>query len=178
MHQLILMRHAKAERARAALADHERALTEKGREDAAAIGARLHALGVAPDVVLVSSAKRTVETLNAISRWEGQPNVEVLESLYMAPAARIHDIICELRETVRSVLVVGHNPGIHELAVALAEASGAPSGILPSLRDEFPVASFAEYLILTPWRDMKPTGARLQRFLGPRAPEGPSLQRQ
>ena len=169
MHQLILMRHAKTERLRADLADHERALTAEGREDAAAMGARLHALGVAPDVILVSSARRARETLNAIGPWEDQPNIDVLDSLYMAQASRIRDILRDLRETVRSALVIGHNPGIHELALGLAEASGAPAGLLPGLRAEFPTASVAEYLVLAPWRDLKPAGARLQRYMGPKA---------
>ncbi len=184
MHQLILMRHAKAERARAGLADHERALTPEGGKAAAAMGSRLHAQGVAPDVVLVSSARRTRETLEAIGAWEDQPNIEVMDGLYMAPCAQLRDIIRELRETVRSVLVVGHNPGIHDLAVDLARMSelGNPvmtnpamanplarSNMLASLRREFPTACFAEYLVLTPWRDLKPAAVRLQRYLGPQA---------
>jgi phosphohistidine phosphatase len=166
MHQLILMRHAKAERARAELADHERVLTPEGRAAAASMGARLHALGAAPDVVLVSSARRTRETLDAIGIWEDQPNIEVLEGLYMAPNARLREIIRGLRETARSVLVVGHNPGIHELALDLAGTSAARA----SLRDEFPTASFAEYLVLTPWRDLRPSSVRLQRYVGPKVP--------
>lgn len=175
MHQLILMRHAKAERLVTGLADHERMLTPEGRAAAAAIGVRLHALGVAPDVVLVSSARRTRETLDAIGSWEDQPNIEVLEGLYMAQAARLREIIRDLRETARSVMLVGHNPGIHELALALAEASSAPKDMLASLKEEFPTASFAEYLILTPWRDIKPSSARLQRYLGPNALNPSSL---
>jgi phosphohistidine phosphatase len=176
MHQLILMRHAKAERAKAGLADHERALTPEGRKAAAAMGSRLQAHGVAPDVVLVSSARRTRETLDAIGAWEDQPNIEVLQGLYMASPAQLRDIIRDLRETVRSVLVIGHNPGIHELAVELAQAfnlASAPesgAGMLTSLRSEFPTASFADYLVLTSWRDLKPSSARLQRYLGPAAP--------
>jgi phosphohistidine phosphatase len=168
MHQLILMRHAKAENPHADLADHDRALAPEGRDDAAALGARLQALGLAPDVVLVSSARRTRETLQALASWDEQPNIEVLDSLYMATVPQTLAIIRDLRETVRSVLVLGHNPGIHELAVNLAEASRAPGPALMNLRDGFPTASLAEYLVLTPWRDLKPSLTRLQRFIGPR----------
>lgn len=167
MHQLILMRHAKAEPARPDLADHDRALAPDGREAAAALGVRLRALGLTPDVVLVSSARRTRDTLQALASWDDQPNVEVLDGLYMPTGPQIMGIIRDLRETVRSVLVLGHNPGIHELALNLAEASHAPGEALASLRNGFPTASLAEYLVLTPWRDMKPSLIRLQRFIGP-----------
>lgn len=167
MHQLILMRHAKAEGVRSGLADHERALAPEGRDSAAALGERLRALGLAPDVVLVSSARRTRETLRALAPWEEQPNIEVLDALYMATVPQALAIIRDLRETMRSVLILGHNPGIHELAVHLADASHAPGGMLAGLRDGFPTASLAEYLVLTPWRELKPSRTRLQRFLTP-----------
>lgn len=171
MHQLLLMRHGKAERARADLSDHDRALSRAGRDAALRLRDRLLRLGVEPDVVLVSSARRTRETLDCISFWDEQPNVELLDTLYMAPAARLLDLIRDLRETMRSVLVLGHNPGVHELALALD--AGAPAGSEPhrQLADGFPPARLADFVILTPWRDLRASSARLQRVIDP--PEAP-----
>jgi phosphohistidine phosphatase len=175
MHQMILMRHAKAERARNGLADHDRRLAPEGRAAAAAAGARLRRLGIAPDVVLVSSARRTQETLASLGSWEDQPNIEILEGLYMAPPARLRDVCLDLRETVRSVLVLGHNPGIHELALSLAEGAESRIDVPAGLRDGFATASFAEFLVLTPWRELRPSSVRLQRYLAPQ-PSGASSE--
>jgi phosphohistidine phosphatase len=71
-----------------------------------------------------------------------------------------------LPETVRSALVVGHNPGLHELAINLA----GPSSVKPELSrlsQGFPTASLAEFLVTTSWHKLSPGAAALQRFLQP-----------
>ena len=170
MHQLILMRHAKAERARADQADHDRALSQTGREAALRLRASLRSLGIEPDVVLVSSARRASETLDCVAFWDEWPNIEMLDTLYMAPAARLFDLVRDLRETMRSVMIVGHNPGLHELALALA--AGGPDQSEPHrlLAQGFPTARLADFLVLTPWRDLRSHSARLQRVIDPPKP--------
>jgi phosphohistidine phosphatase len=171
MHQLILMRHAKAERARDDQADHDRALSPAGREAARRMRGRLRGLAIEPDVVLVSSARRTRETLEGVAFWEDQtPNIEVMETLYMAPAARLLEILRELRETMLSVMLVGHNPGLHELALMLASGAQAREAAHAQLEEGFPTMRAAEFLVLTPWRDLRPAGARLQRVIDPPPP--------
>lgn len=169
MHQLLLMRHAKAVRASAGLPDHSRALAPQGIEAAARMRQTLHELGFAPDVILVSSAKRTQETLIALEPWDDRPNIEVLDTLYMATAARLLDSIRETRETVRSVMVIGHNPGLHELALALAGPK-APAPLL----EHYPTASLTEFTVLTPWQAIKPAMTRFGCFIQPGdTPSGP-----
>lgn len=167
MHQLILMRHAKAERARADQTDHDRALSPVGRDAALRMRKRLGSLAIEPDVVLVSSSRRTRETLERVSFWKEQPNIEVMESLYMAPAGRLLEILRDLRETMLSVLVVGHNPGLHELALTLAGGAQVRSESHALLEKGFPTMRVADFVVLTPWRNLRPEGVRLQRVIDP-----------
>ncbi len=160
MHQLILLRHAKAARGTAGLSDHDRPLTPDGKKAAAAMGAAMRGLGLTPDVILVSSALRTQQTLDALEPWDDRPNIETLPGLYMASYMQIRDSLRELPETVRSVLVIGHNPGIHELAQLLAGGAAA-------LADEYPTAALCEFLIGTAWHKTGPAGATLKRFIHP-----------
>jgi phosphohistidine phosphatase len=171
MHQLILLRHAKAARESAEVSDHDRPLTADGRRAAAAMGQAMRRAGLAPDVVLVSSAVRTQETLDALEAaqvWDERPNIDTLPALYMATHGQIRDFLRDLPETVRSALVVGHNPGLQDLAQTLAGPAGrAGSKAGAKLAEEFPTASLAEFLVTTPWRKLGAGAAALERFLQP-----------
>ncbi len=169
MHQLLLLRHAQAEPAAAGLADHDRALSPRGQADAAAIGRAMRQAGLAPDVVLVSPARRTQQTLaalQAVKLWDERPNIDTLPVLYMAGATRLRDLLRDLPETTRSALLISHNPGVHELARSLS----GPVPMKPELARlaaAYPTATLAEFLITTPWRKLGPGAAALQRFLPP-----------
>ncbi len=166
MHQLFLLRHAKAAAAPAGMADHDRPLTETGRRMALGIGQAMRRAGLAPDVVLVSPALRTQQTLDAAGLWDERPNIDTLPALYMATANQLRDILRGLPETVRSALIVGHNPGLHELARLLAgAASGRPE--LNRLAVDYPTATLSEFLVTTAWRKLGPGAAALQRLLQP-----------
>jgi phosphohistidine phosphatase len=171
MHQLILLRHAKAARASSGISDHDRPLTLEGRKAATAMGETMRNIGLAPDVVLVSSALRTQETLDALEPWEDRPNIETLPNLYMATQPQIRDFLRALPETVRSVLVIGHNPGLHELAQSLAGQSlSGPAAAKPELArlaENYPTASLAEFLVATPWHKLGAPGATFTRFIRP-----------
>jgi phosphohistidine phosphatase len=169
MHQLILLRHAKAARETQGLSDHDRPLTGDGRAAAAAIGRAMRKAGLAPDVVLVSSALRTQQTLDQLESaavWDERPNIDTIPTLYMATPNQLRDSLRDLPETVRSALVIGHNPGLHELAVSLAGTS-SPKPELARLSDGFPTAALAEFLVTTTWHKLAPGAAALQRLLLP-----------
>ena len=169
MHQLILLRHAKAE-PQGKGTDHERALAESGRAAAGRMGGAMRRAGLAPDVVLVSTATRTRQTLDvleSVNVWDEWPNIDALPQLYMATAGQIRDVLQDLPETVRSAMVIGHNPGLHELALSLAGPL-RPSPALKRLDEGFPTAALAEFMIATPWRRLKPGTAALTRLLLPR----------
>ena len=169
MHQLILLRHAKAAPEAAGGTDHDRPLTDTGRRAASAIGRAMRKAGLAPDVVLVSSALRTqqtLETLEAAGVWNEWPNIDSPPVLYMATPNQIRDVLRDLPETVRSALVIGHNPGLHELAFALT-GQADPRHDQARLTTGFPTAAMAEFLVATPWRSLSAQAATLQHFLHP-----------
>ena len=167
MHQLFLLRHAKAVPHTSSLADHERPLTLAGQQAATRLGEAMRRMRLAPDVVLVSSARRTQETFEALEAtglWDEWPNIDRLPNLYMAPAARIGDILRDLAETVRSAMVIGHNPGLHELALALAgQAVARPE--FSALAGAYPTCAFSEFMLSSPWRRLGPGNVALQRYL-------------
>jgi phosphohistidine phosphatase len=164
MHQLLLLRHAKSSWDDAKLADRDRPLNKRGRRAAGTIRQAMLDLGLTPDVVLVSPSRRTQETLAALEPWDDTPLVEQMETLYLASAAQLLAVLRDVNETVRSVMLIGHNPGMHELAVQLAAAS-APNERLTA---GFPTAALAEFAVATQWQRLDAAGTRLVRFLTPR----------
>ena len=167
MRQLLLLRHAKSSWDDPHLSDHTRPLNARGRAAAADMRAAMLALGLAPDVVLVSSARRTLQTLEALLPFPETPLVEPMDALYLATPAQMLAVLHNVAETVRSVLLLGHNPGLHEMARLLADGSGAP-GDAGRLAARYPTAALAEFAVPGPWRTLGPGGARLVRFLCPR----------
>ncbi len=89
MRQLLLLRHAKSSWDDPRLSDHARPLNARGRRAARAMAAAMRDLGLAPDVVLVSSARRTLQTLEALGPLEGPPLIEPMDDLYLAPWQRL-----------------------------------------------------------------------------------------
>lgn len=144
MKRLILMRHGKAERASAG-GDFDRALAERGRGDAALMGRLLADEGLSPDVALVSAARRTQETWEAASDAFPGARASVLRSLYHAPADRILFEAEAAGVENDTVMVVGHNPGIHALAVALLREGGSGSSIVARAESRFPTATVAAF---------------------------------
>ena len=169
MRQLLLLRHAKSSWDSKELADHDRPLNARGREAAAAMRTAMENLGLAPDVVLVSTAKRTLQTLAALEPWAETPLVEPMEGLYLASAPALLKTLREVAETVRSVLLVGHNPGLHELALMLAgaEAAAPASADLRRLAERYPSGALAEFTLAGPWGTLDAGGGRLARFICP-----------
>lgn len=126
--------------------------------------------GLAPEVVLVSTASRTRQTLEALENapvWHEWPNIELLPQLYMATPTQIIGHLRSLPETVRSALVIGHNPGLHELALELA-GSSKPDAATARIDAGYPTGALAEFLITTSWKQLGRGGASLKRFLLPR----------
>lgn len=170
MHQLLLLRHAKSSHDDAALADRARPLSARGHQAAAAMREAMQSLGLAPDLVLVSTARRTMETLEGLSPWEDMPLIEPTERLYMASGQEILGLVREVAETVRSLMVIGHNPGLHEFALALAgaEGNGGDPTALERLHEGYPAGALTEFMLAGPWQGLRADGGQLMRFLAPR----------
>jgi phosphohistidine phosphatase len=124
-------------------------------------------LGLSPDVVLVSSARRALQTLEALQPWDETPIVEAMDRLYLAAVPQLLGVLNGVAETVRSLLLIGHNPGLHELAVQLTGSARDPQEA-KRLAKKFPTGALAEFAVAGPWHDLAPGGARLVRFLAPR----------
>jgi phosphohistidine phosphatase len=169
MRQLLLLRHAKSSWDDPRLPDHARPINARGRRNAAAMADAMRELGLAPDVVLVSSARRTLQTLEAIGPLDGPPLIEPMDALYLAPWQTLLETLRGVRDTARSVLLVGHNPGLHELAMALVGPAGMASGgpMAARLALAYPTATLTEFSIALPWRLLEAGGARLVRILAP-----------
>ena len=151
--------------------DRDRPLTARGRRSAAAMRQAMRDLGLAPDVVLLSSSRRTMETLEVLEPWDDTPLIEPMDSLYLANPMQLLAALHGVAETVRSVLLIGHNPGMHDLALALAgsaTAAGSGGSAERALADSFPTGALAEFVVAKSWWDLREGGGRLVRFLTPR----------
>ncbi len=163
MRRLILLRHGKAERGSATGQDVDRVLTEQGRRDAAAMGESLAALGFVPTLVLVSAASRALQTWRAASPAFPQAAAEVSPRLYLASAEQVWAEVQAAGAGAVAVMVVGHNPGLHELALRLAHTSVGPER--QALENGFPTAAAAIF-------SFEPEVAALAAFMTPKGQAG------
>jgi len=124
MRQLLLLRHAKSSWDDKTLPDRDRPLNPRGRRSAAAMRLAMRDLGLAPDMVMLSPSRRTTETLDALEPWDEVPLIDPMAGLYLATAAQLLEVLHDAPETVRSVMLIGHNPGLHDLAVRLVGPRG------------------------------------------------------
>jgi len=164
------MRHAKSSWDDAGLPDRDRPLSDRGRRAAAAMRGAMRDLGLAPDVVLVSPAARTLATLAALEPWDETPLTEAMEVLYLASPEQLLAVLHGVAETARSVLLVGHNPGMHELATTLVgpAAMTLANEMTRRLAARYPTGTLSEFAIAGPWSGLGEGGGRLLRFLMPR----------
>jgi phosphohistidine phosphatase len=171
MHQLLLLRHARSSWDDTSIPDRDRSLNPRGRRAVVAMRRAMRELGLAPDLILVSSAARTMETSRLLEPWDDTPLIEPLDDLYLASAAHLLATLRDVAETVRTVLLIGHNPGMHELAVMLTDPRGSAENPARAVRDGFPTGALAEFSLTFPWSRLAPGGGRLIRFLTPRSQE-------
>jgi phosphohistidine phosphatase len=122
MRTIMLLRHAKSSWKDAAVADHDRPLSGRGRRDAPRVGRHIAEAGLVPDYVLCSTALRARQTLAAAqAEWAEDVPGAALAELYPTDPDTCVDLLHALPDDVERVLVVGHNPGLEEL---LAELTG------------------------------------------------------
>jgi phosphohistidine phosphatase len=171
MLRLLLLRHAKAAQD-SGEGDFARALTSRGRSDAVKMGRALDTHAYIPDLVLCSPAKRTAETLELlIPELAKAPRVEFLKSLYLASPRKIFDAVCDTLPDVKTVMTVGHNPGMEDLADKLARKpqSKAEAAHRETLREKFPTCGLAVLDFDTvAWSKIEPSTGALTDFLRPK----------
>ncbi len=167
---LMLLRHAKSDWDNPALADYDRPLAKRGRKAAPRMGAEIAALGLRPDLILCSSAVRAKETLALVLPALGSPAPEVVydDAIYMATPAALLTLIRMLPKlgAPSKVMVVGHNPGLEELAQELVGGGGGAAQA--DLAAKFPTCALAAISFeADAWSDVAPGTGRVQHFLTP-----------
>lgn len=174
MRRLLLLRHAKAEHATAGEPDRERPLSERGRKEAARIGAYMAAHSFIPDRAAVSPSARTQETWKyAATAFRPAPAAISAERLYDAQPHAILDVIKSTPSSAHILLVIGHNPGLHELALVLVATGGVDAR--EQLREELPTGGLAIIdFAVDDWSKLHPQSGRLERFIGPKTLEMPT----
>jgi phosphohistidine phosphatase len=167
--RLILLRHAKSEKAEAGQRDHARRLNARGRDDAPMIGAYMARHALVPDRALVSSAARTRETWERVATTlAARPQVIHEERLYDASSEAILALVKETGPGVRTLLVVGHNPGLHDVARLLIASGDVEAR--ERLNEDLPTSGLAVIDFAgKDWRKVHPHGGRLERFVSPRS---------
>jgi phosphohistidine phosphatase len=160
--QLVVMRHAKAEPGGAS--DFDRELAVRGYGDALEAGRWLAGAGFDPDGALVSAARRTAGTWQALAEggsFDVQPTLS--ESLYAAGPETTLDLVRETPDDVRSLLVVGHNPTMAYLAQLLDDGTGDEDAGR-QMATGFPTAALAWFEVSGSWVDLELASARLIGF--------------
>jgi phosphohistidine phosphatase len=163
MKKLLLIRHGKSDWGHPGVPDHDRVLNERGLRDAPRMGQALKKRGIVPDRIVSSTATRSVTTASMVAEGLGYPFERIVTTpdLYLAPPQTILRVVQSLEETAGTVLIFGHNPGMHE-AVNLF----CPS---PELED-FPTLAVAWVEFAADyWGSVEWESGRLREFLIPRS---------
>lgn len=170
MKALTLLRHAKASRDDPSLRDFDRPLTKRGRKEAGVIGAHLAARGFAPDLILCSPSLRTRQTLDLVAAClRFYPRIDYPESLYNASPASLLAAVAVAPEEMNDLLVVGHNPSLHMVALNLADLARLDAMALARLGGGFPPGAVAQFEIdIQHWPEIAAARASLRHFASPK----------
>ena len=166
MSRLMLLRHAKTASAEPGENDRDRKLTARGRADAPVIGAYIAHHRLVPDLALVSPAVRAEETWDLVAgALPAQPRLVKDERIYNASPRRLSTLIRETRQAA-SILLVGHNPGLHELAVSLIASGDVDAR--ERLFEKLPTCGLVVIdLPFDDWSKLHANSGRLERFVTP-----------
>jgi phosphohistidine phosphatase len=159
--RLMLLRHAKSDWPD--VPDRDRPLAKRGRRDAPIIGRWLRDHGYLPDTVICSAARRTRQTWELMApELGGSPSVTFEPRAYAASAMTLLYLISELSATSRAALLIGHNPGVADLATSLAQPPDHDDAPI-----RFPTAAVAILDVSGDWADLSPGQARLLDYTTP-----------
>ena len=170
MKRLLIFRHAKA-RPHDEKHDKQRALIDRGRNDAARMGAALRERGYVPTLVLCSSARRTIETWeHAAPAIGGHPRVEFLDALYDASESTILKCVHAVKDEAPILAYVGHNPGLERFARKLARKprDAEEKRRAVAMAEKFPTSAVAVLdFDVDAWMKIEAGGGVLCDFLTP-----------
>lgn len=165
MPTLVVVRHAKA--GPHVSPDHDRPLVEKGQRQSASIGRFLREAGIEPEIALVSSAARTVQTwelLAASAGYELEPSISSV--LYAAGPQTMLEAVRDLPDGTGTAIIVGHNPTVHDVAFSLA-GPDSDAAAYDALQRGYPTGATTVFDVPGPWSALDPRAARLTAFHAP-----------
>jgi phosphohistidine phosphatase len=169
MRHLYLLRHAKASWKLAGELDYERGLDPEGVTDCELMRAPIAALVPPPQFVLCSGARRTRETLEGVAGALPKSTViEFDDRIYQAGALQLIDLLHEVDAKYESVMLLGHNPSMHDLAVELARSGPE----LEAMAGKFPKGALAELTLECGWDELAADCAELTAFTRPKQLRG------
>lgn len=168
MLELLLFRHAKSSWDAPGLDDHARDLAPRGEKAAPRMGRLIAKEGLVPDLVLCSTARRAMRTWElASAELKVPPPVKHLRTLYMAPSSRLLEIVGRQSPTVRRLMLVGHNPGLHDVARKLVGRGDAT--LRARLAEKLPTAALVRIgFVAESWTDVTFGTGELLGFRRPR----------
>lgn len=169
MFRLMFLRHAKSSWPSSRMQDAARPLSERGEAAARLMGAYMAHHSLIPDRILCSPARRTRETWAGIAtQWPVNMDVVFDQRLYEATPQSILSVIRGQDEAARTLLVIGHNPGLQEAAELLIAAGDVE--LRERLREKFPTAALAVIdFAIDQWRSIHERSGRLDRYVVPRS---------
>lgn len=166
---LSILRHAKSNWDDPDLSDHERPLSKRGTKAAAEIGRHITRSGGWPQLIISSDSVRTRATVSLILNELDAPPPEVIydEKLYLAPPATLLERLRRVKQGPNRVMLVGHNPGLHALALSLTGSGDRKT--LQKMAMKFPTGALAVISFENnDWSAIKPAGGTLEAFTTPR----------
>jgi phosphohistidine phosphatase len=166
-HRLVVLRHAKSDWP-PGVSDEERPLSGRGRRDARAAGEWLASHGLQPDAVFCSPAARTRETWARLAPGlpGPVPDPDYDDAIYEATVSALEGVLRGVPEEMGTVLLIGHNPGGHDLVVQLADQGDEKARTLAAA--SFPTSGVAVLELTDGWSDLAAGAATLQDFVVPR----------
>lgn len=167
MRRLILLRHAKSALAEAGQSDFDRPLNQRGLVVTPKMGDYMQNSGLLPDYALISSSRRTRDTWQHLQTSWPETRHGFDGRLYEASLATLMGIIRAMPTQIATLLVIAHNPGLHELAISLQRQDNSKMARL--LREKFPTAALCVLdFSAEEWSDVWPQSGFLERFETPR----------
>ncbi len=164
---LSLFRHAKSAWDQPGLRDFDRALAPRGEDAAPRMGGFIAGNGLEPQIILCSTARRARQTLErALPEFAAQPELRFTDKLYHAGPGQMLGLIRNLPETCSHAMLVGHNPGMHALAMDLIADGDAAS--IAKLSKKYPTAGLAVIDFDGGWRDVADGSGTLRQFVTPK----------
>jgi phosphohistidine phosphatase len=163
---LYVLRHAKSSWDDPGLRDHDRPLAPRGRRAVKLLAEHVERSRIEPELVLCSTARRTVDTLSGI-KLSGESLIE--PALYTANVGELIDRLRQVPPEVGGVMVIGHNPAAQMLVLRLARFESGASDRLADVRRKFPTGALATLAFSDPWAEIGPGCAELTDYVRPKA---------